>query len=714
MADVRKILIEIDAETGNVVGGISNVNKQLSSLGATAKVTTKEVSKAARAMQKDMAGSAGVAGAATAEFGRLISDLPFGLMAVTNNISQLGNMFALLVSSAGGVRKAFGVFLSTLMGPAGVLVAFQALVAILPKLVEMLKGTEAMTEKLTKAQGSAAGELKAVRDALRLNMLSFSDASNLINDLNSKYADLNLSLGENVQLTDDSKDSLDELIESMEKAARAKAAMTLVSDLYQEQLEQEIFLEKIRNDELTGFPGWLENVNQQFLAIGANPYLGVLAPFFDDGEGKELRVQLLEKGLDGTKQKIEDILSIVGEEGLIETLFEGKNGDKGRQAYFMLTPEEQKYFETLKDLQREVQDEEFNLRERNLQSQLSNIDEIGDARVEKTREIMTSLYNLEVERLKEEKRRELENVFDPELRKQIIKKYDLMFAQVAVNFRDKLSNVLIEPIDVKLKPAVTGEDLIEGTETFAQKWARTQVNASADAAEDELQKRQESAGERNMFVDLFGISQEKFDTAAKQVQEGLNAAFDLIDAGFERELALEERKTIALNDQLKARLANEKLTAEQRDAINQEIARNDAELVEKQNEIEKKRFNLNKAQAVSNAIVNTALGVSQALSTANIPLATFIGALGAAQVATIMAQTFVPKAMPTPNLTAQGSTTEGGISPSFNVVGTSQLDQLSSAVEMAMSKYPIKSYVVSSDVTTAQQLDRSIIQGASI
>lgn len=712
MADVRKILIEIDAETGNVVGGISNVNKQLSSLGATAKVTTKEVSKAARAMQKDMAGSAGVAGAATAEFGRLISDLPFGLMAVTNNISQLGNMFALLVSSAGGVRKAFGVFLSTLMGPAGVLVAFQALVAILPKLVEMLKGTEAMTEKLTKAQGSAAGELKAVRDALRLNMLSFSDASNLINDLNSKYTDLNLSLGENVQLTDDSKDSLDELIESMEKAARAKAAMTLVSDLYQEQLEQEIFLEKIRNDELTGFSGWLENVNQQFLAIGANPYLGVLAPFFDDGEGKELRVQLLEKGLNGTKQQIEDILKIVGEEGLIETLFEGKNGDKGRQAYFMLTPEEQKYFETLKDLQREVQDEEFNLRERNLQSQLSNIDEIGDARVEKTREIMTSLYNLEVERLKEDKRRELENVFDPELRKQIIKKYDLMFAQVAVNFRDKLSDVLIEPIDVKLKPAVTGEDLIEGTETFAQKWARGQVNAAADAASDELQKRQESLGEEDWFTNTFGFSKEQFERTAKGVQEGLNAAFDLIDAGFERELALEERKTIALNDQLKARLANEKLTAEQRDSINQEIARNEAELIEKQNEIEKKRFNLNKAQAVSNAVVNTAVAVSKVLP--NFPLAAAVGALGAAQVATIMAQTFVPKAMPTPNLSAQGTTAEGGVSPAFNVVGASQLDQLSAAVEMAMSKYPIKSYVVSSDVTTAQQLDRSIIQGATI
>ena len=127
MADVRKILIEIDAETGNVVGGIANVNKQLSSLGATARVTTKEVSKAAKAMQKDMAGSAGIAGAAATELGRTISDLPFGITAVTNNISQLGNMFALLVTSTKSVGGAFKALWSTLMGPVGLLVAFQAI-----------------------------------------------------------------------------------------------------------------------------------------------------------------------------------------------------------------------------------------------------------------------------------------------------------------------------------------------------------------------------------------------------------------------------------------------------------------------------------------------------------------------------------------------------------------------------------------------------------
>ena len=51
--------------------------------------------------------------------------------------------------------------------------------------------------------------------------------------------------------------------------------------------------------------------------------------------------------------------------------------------------------------------------------------------------------------------------------------------------------------------------------------------------------------------------------------------------------------------------------------------------------------------------------------------------------------------------------------PSFNIVGASGRNQLAEAIN-ALQQTPMKTYVVSSDVTTAQQLDRSIIQGASI
>lgn len=623
MADVRKILIEIDAKTGNVVGGIATVNKELDNLGSKAKLATKEVSAAAKAMQKNMAGSAGVAGAATAEFGRLISDLPFGLMAVTNNISQLGNMFALLVSSAGGARKALGVFLSTLMGPAGVLVAFQALVAILPKVVEMLKGTAAVTEKLAKAQGAAAGELKAFRDALRLGMLSSNDAIIAIDDLNNKYDDLNISLGENVQLTDQSKDSLDKLIESMEQAARAKAAMTLVSDLYQKQLEQEIFLEKIRNDELTGFSGWLENVNQQFLAIGANPYLGVLAPFFDEGEGKELRVQLLEKGLNGTKEQIQDILQIVGEDGLVTKLFEGRAGKPEREAFFMMTDKEKEAFDKfMEDMKSDI-DEFYNFGKDAVFEFEKGFNETLDQQADKFKGFLSitefeeeepyfpyvNLLKLEGELALEQ---EIEN-------NEKLKKERERAAQEKLDIEIATINALA---DIKMGEA----DIIESV-------FRTIADIS----------------EKSKFIQALALVGESAAGIAKIVidTQAANAA-----------LRLQQSALLVPNPAAAAAIGL--------------------------------KIKSNKIAAAAGIAANVG-ATATALSRLKAP----VGGNSAASVGGVEGGTTVP------------------LLPAFNVVGAAGQNQLAAAIASAQQQ-PVKAYVVSSDVTTAQQLDRSIIQGASI
>ncbi|MBC8399268.1 MAG: hypothetical protein H8E16_19510, partial [Flavobacteriales bacterium] len=51
--------------------------------------------------------------------------------------------------------------------------------------------------------------------------------------------------------------------------------------------------------------------------------------------------------------------------------------------------------------------------------------------------------------------------------------------------------------------------------------------------------------------------------------------------------------------------------------------------------------------------------------------------------------------------------------PAFNVVGASGTNQLADAIG-GQSQRPTRSYVVASDVSTAQELDRNIIEGASI
>lgn len=55
----------------------------------------------------------------------------------------------------------------------------------------------------------------------------------------------------------------------------------------------------------------------------------------------------------------------------------------------------------------------------------------------------------------------------------------------------------------------------------------------------------------------------------------------------------------------------------------------------------------------------------------------------------------------------------GSVPPAFNIVGASGETQLADAIG-GQTQRPSRAFVVSSDVTTAQELDRNIIEGASI
>jgi len=59
------------------------------------------------------------------------------------------------------------------------------------------------------------------------------------------------------------------------------------------------------------------------------------------------------------------------------------------------------------------------------------------------------------------------------------------------------------------------------------------------------------------------------------------------------------------------------------------------------------------------------------------------------------------------------STPAASLPPAFNVVGASETNQLATAIG-GQSQQPVQAYVVSNDVSTAQEMDRNIIEGASI
>ncbi len=67
---------------------------------------------------------------------------------------------------------------------------------------------------------------------------------------------------------------------------------------------------------------------------------------------------------------------------------------------------------------------------------------------------------------------------------------------------------------------------------------------------------------------------------------------------------------------------------------------------------------------------------------------------------------------PMPTTTAGGGG-GGAIPPAFNIVGASETNQLADAIG-GQTQVPTRAFVVSSDVSTAQEMDRNIIEGASI
>ena len=72
-----------------------------------------------------------------------------------------------------------------------------------------------------------------------------------------------------------------------------------------------------------------------------------------------------------------------------------------------------------------------------------------------------------------------------------------------------------------------------------------------------------------------------------------------------------------------------------------------------------------------------------------------------------------PISLPSSSTTASTVTSAAPRTPSFNVVGQGGTNQLAEAIG-SQTQQPVKAFVVSSDVSTAQELDRNIIESASI
>ena len=228
------------------------------------------------------------------------------------------------------------------------------------------------------------------------------------------------------------------------------------------------------------------------------------------------------------------------------------------------------------------------------------------------------------------------------------------------------------------------------------------------------------------------ISEARF--TAEQIDNEYRRLQALLDVN-EQERLIEEKRLTEKRDAYKEGTQafqdaqNELLTFQQENAQQQKAIEKDL-AVAKQEEITNALGNIagivgqnskfGKAIAVVQAIQDTYAGANKALAQGGI--FGFIGAAAVIAGGLANVKQITASKPPSPPSYAKGSggspsistpTTAVSTPPAFNIVGAGGTSQLAEAIG-SQAQEPVKAYVVSNDVSTAQELDRNIVKGASL
>lgn len=674
--NIKVLKIEVDTGTGEIkVNGVTKSVKE-----ATA--ATKEFTSSAGKMKKsteDLGSSAGIAGATVSELGRTISDIPYGITAISNNISQLGSLFAVLVNKVGSVKKAFQSLFATLRASPALLVllAFQAAVAAMDFFAQKAREATKETANLNKSIGESATELKIAREILNDSTASLEQKKSVLSQVNKEYKDFSLVLDKNGIATAESTSKLNEQIAALERLAKSQAIVNQVQSLYGDIA----MITAQTGEEASTF--W----DKLLAAFSVGPYEEIVNEF-----GEKTKQELIGK----TQETVDALLK------QLEVLFKDKKpknlGEKALQDFnLMLIKSQIEYLNSVNAITEE--------------SEIRRIEGINGLKLEE----LKILEDTAIKKAKKEGRSNSDLLLIQESyqnkRVALVNNGNKDILDAMKSFNTKLELDTQDYADDKNLDAMLDTLLPP----------REQVKKRAKAVIDGLaayqKNRQEVEENGNRAV--AKLREEDMLAAIYAAQDLSNAAFGVMDASFQREIDLEQDKTNKINNELKERLANENLSANERKNIQDKIARNDEELRKKQDKIEEKKFKLNKAASIANATINTYLAATAALKDPALStfqrIASMVAIIGSglAQVAMIAKQKFVSSQSGLSGTGAGGANGAGVQAPDFNIVGQSPSNQIAAAVQ-GQFQQPIKAYVVSKDVSTAQEMDRNIIGSASL
>ena len=654
------------------------------------------------ASMKESTSATGASTAASLELGRVFSDMPYGIRGVANNISQLAsNVFFMSrktdevtgkVVGFGGALKSIG---TSLLGPAGVLVAFQLIVAIFEKLSmssDKLKNT--LSELQAESFTQNVVKLSLLKQAVNDSSISMEKKAEAVKAAAGEFKELNKVVKDGSVNVGEFNKTVDAMIEEMKKVALAKAILAETQDVMRDIVKQMIKGPEGAFDSFDGFLSAITDIANPSLVNGATSALKY-----------SKKIGELAKEYDKLYQMLKD-------QDLFKFMSGGNKGTADKRM--------KEFKSRMLDFTREIL--AFNKRQEetevNTQSDLNEIKRSYE-REELNRKHKSFVEKQEL-RLKEYKNRVKDAKNANELIEKAQKLHDDSMLESQSNYNDALTALKRAQSDESLK---IQRELNEETESLALKNKQT----LEDIEFEEQSMSRISKGFRT------GKRGESAIRARRDEEEGNEMAWK---AQMQVQIIENQLNNEIMTDEKRAELLLEKERREEEYLEGVKLRSKAAMTIEKI-ELDAKKQALSDLSSLLNSasqIANANSREGKMLAIASTTISTYAAAqdayesqiiagdpssvpravlAAAASVAAGLARVKQIMAVKLPKGDVKGSAPQQGREFDFNLVGSTAQNQLAEGIAGQFGQ-PIQAYVVSTQMSSQQQLDNIIQSSATL
>ena len=220
----------------NQIKALQLENQQLSKTSAQYAINTRKINDFSRQINVSSAAS-GAATSSVMELGRVISDAPYGIRGMANNLSQLTSMMFYASTAAGGLSLALKQMWKALMGPLGIVLAITTVIAALDYFSTKVDKAKKSMDGINSTFTTSATKLMVYMEIMNDSNVTLDRKKEITKEVNEEFEGLNSTLDENGTLTDTSTEAILRMIDAMIGLAKAEAIVELIQKEFKKQLE---------------------------------------------------------------------------------------------------------------------------------------------------------------------------------------------------------------------------------------------------------------------------------------------------------------------------------------------------------------------------------------------------------------------------------------------------------------------------------------------